>query len=504
MSNESTELLKEVLKALALSKKSPTPLNYKRTYEEVRGIADSDLLETAVLQTLLVRQYGPPGHPIWDEFIKTPNVKTFTHVLTRFLTQSGPQAPTPTPTPTVENSGNKTTGPNLGMDYQQGFQLLLNHIILPVYKEHPNILKMLFELSDSAQKNTPFPALKAQTLSEHILGVHSVQKDLIKSIRSLLLSIANSISTLDQEHYVQGHISTLQKLSSDEPITRSLILEAEHALTQLTDSQFHLRADLLNNQQQIDHLISALTHQIRQDAASFDSQNQKMQTLGQALDSPESTPELLQNNAKKVLLQAQQFTLTAKESAQKLAEKEQQISEAQTQIQELQKQIADISSKIKEDSLTGALNRKGLEEIVNKEIAISLRHKQPLCIAILDIDDFKSFNDLMGHQYGDDTLLYFAQTLRSTLRPSDSVGRFGGEEFVIVLPNTDLDNAQKVLQRVQRSLTKTFFLNTTERILTFSSGVVAFQPSDTFHTLVARADQLMYVAKKTGKNKVVA
>jgi diguanylate cyclase len=116
----------------------------------------------------------------------------------------------------------------------------------------------------------------------------------------------------------------------------------------------------------------------------------------------------------------------------------------------------------------------------------------------------QKLNDSLGHDAGDEALIHLARVCRDTLRPQDTVARYGGEEFIILLPDTSLDDATTALTRLQRELTKKFFLHGNEKVLiTFSAGVTQMQPEDTQTTVIKRADEAMYKAKQTGKNRVV-
>jgi diguanylate cyclase len=128
-----------------------------------------------------------------------------------------------------------------------------------------------------------------------------------------------------------------------------------------------------------------------------------------------------------------------------------------------------------------------------------------LCVALIDIDNFKKLNDTLGHQAGDQALVHLAQVIKESLRPADNVARYGGEEFVIILPDTQLKEGVEAIERLQREMTKKFFLNNNERILvTFSAGVALRNADEDQEEVVGRADKAMYVAKTTGKNRVIA
>jgi diguanylate cyclase len=132
-----------------------------------------------------------------------------------------------------------------------------------------------------------------------------------------------------------------------------------------------------------------------------------------------------------------------------------------------------------------------------------MRSSSPLALALLDIDNFKKLNDSQGHAAGDTALVHLVKVVKDLVRPTDTVARYGGEEFVVLMPDTDLDGAIQVMQRVQRELTKRFFLHNNEKMLiTFSAGVTLYRTGEQRDDTIQRADQAMYHAKKSGKNRV--
>lgn len=175
----------------------------------------------------------------------------------------------------------------------------------------------------------------------------------------------------------------------------------------------------------------------------------------------------------------------------------------EARVRELEAQLADLSQRIGEDPLTEALNRRGLDQQYAIEEARVKRKSAPLCVAVLDIDNFKQLNDQYGHAVGDDALKHLVDVVRHVIRPTDCLARYGGEEFVILLPETNIENAEKVMIRVQRELTKRFFLHDNERVLiTFSAGVAERREGETRQQIIDRADRAMYRAKRAGKNRV--
>lgn len=157
------------------------------------------------------------------------------------------------------------------------------------------------------------------------------------------------------------------------------------------------------------------------------------------------------------------------------------------------------------DPLTGAVNRRKLEELTLAEVERSKRYKTNLSLMFLDIDFFKSINDNYGHAAGDQVLLQFYQTCSKLARETDIVARIGGEEFVILLPETNLQQAKKLAERVRTSINHCYItLNGTVIQITVSIGVAQWDADRFFNVddLLAEADQQLYKAKNEGRNRV--
>jgi diguanylate cyclase len=126
-------------------------------------------------------------------------------------------------------------------------------------------------------------------------------------------------------------------------------------------------------------------------------------------------------------------------------------------------------------------------------------------VALLDVDNFKTFNEARGREAGDAALGHLAAVTRECMRAQDTLARYGGEEFVILMPDTTLDSGVEAMIRLQRALTKRFFLAGSDKVLiTFSAGVAQAAPEESGEAAIARADQAMYLAKRAGRNRVLA
>ena len=123
-------------------------------------------------------------------------------------------------------------------------------------------------------------------------------------------------------------------------------------------------------------------------------------------------------------------------------------------------------------------------------------------MALIDIDNFKKLNDSLGHSVGDEALVALAARVRAALRPVDHLARFGGEEFVLLLPATDIGEAQQALTRLQRELSASLFMHEGREVfVTFSGGVTAWRAGEGLDAAIERADEALYEAKRTGKNR---
>ncbi len=158
------------------------------------------------------------------------------------------------------------------------------------------------------------------------------------------------------------------------------------------------------------------------------------------------------------------------------------------------------------DELTGLPNRRYILEVLERLLAASDRQQQPLSLMMLDTDHFKLINDRHGHQVGDQSLKLLADTLRSRLRTQDHAGRLGGEEFLVVLPNTQASGARELAEQLRQGIEQTSFLTRDGRplTLTISIGLCCLEPGVELDSqqAISRADQALYLAKQNGRNRV--
>ena len=159
-----------------------------------------------------------------------------------------------------------------------------------------------------------------------------------------------------------------------------------------------------------------------------------------------------------------------------------------------------------QDPLTQVLNRRALEGPLARELRAHLRYGTPACLILLDLDYFKTVNDMLGHMAGDEVLKQVARLIQDTVREVDSVGRYGGEEFSIILPHTGLEQAQTLAERIRVKLERyPFSLADSQVRLTASLGLASLQTSNLKNVAewIGAADSALYAAKSQGRNRVV-
>ena len=168
--------------------------------------------------------------------------------------------------------------------------------------------------------------------------------------------------------------------------------------------------------------------------------------------------------------------------------------------QQLEEKIARAEHIATHDELTKIFNRHMFEKTFEIEINRHLRYRHPLSIIFLDIDRFKDFNDQYGHDMGDEILIELANKLKRNIRISDSLARWGGEEFVIITPNTTKEEAYTMAENIRLYIEKSVLVEGVH--VTCSFGIASYIGGDNADTLFKRADDALYKAKESGRNKV--
>ena len=321
-------------------------------------------------------------------------------------------------------------------------------------------------------------------------------------LKLLQLMIDNVTELVIDDQWLNGQIAVVRDIVA-RPMNLRSVHDAEHRLKEVIFKQSQLKRSLMDAKEALKQMLAGFVDHLSEFADSTSDYHDKIEICVEKISKADDIGQL-EGVLAEVISETRIIQINAQRSRDDLRATKQRVEEADKRINELQGELDKASSLVRHDQLTGALNRRGLEETFEAEVSRAQRRNSPLCVALLDIDNFKKLNDTLGHEAGDGALIHLVTVIRETLRPQDTLARFGGEEFIIILPDTPLDDARKALVRLQRELTKRFFLNDNEKVLiTFSAGLTDYRSDDTQATATKRADEAMYMAKKAGKNRVV-
>ncbi|GAB7126252.1 hypothetical protein JCM19000A_07590 [Silvimonas sp. JCM 19000] len=172
-------------------------------------------------------------------------------------------------------------------------------------------------------------------------------------------------------------------------------------------------------------------------------------------------------------------------------------------VRHIEEDLAHNRKMLELDPLTGSLNRQGFDHLLSNECKRARRSGARLTVVIFDLDDFKLINDRHGHLVGDQVLVHMANLAKAVLRETDTLVRYGGEEFLVMLPETDHRGAQYVIDRLRVVANKSPFMHKSQRIeVTFSSGIATLKDDENGRALVLRADEALYRAKHSGRGRI--
>ena len=384
----------------------------------------------------------------------------------------------------------------------------LGEALPPLLEEHPPLRETAATLCAEAASRSEAAGLReigtrlrvfARELELAAADEAEIRAGMLELLRMLLRNIDDLV--LD-DRWLAGQIEMLREIVDSRPDPRK-IDDAGRRLKELIYKQGQLKHTLAQSQRHLRDMLAGFVDQLARFSEStgayHDRIGQCAQRIAKANDITEIGPLL-----DEVMTETRSIQDEARRSRDELIVARSQAAEAQERIVTLQNELEEASRLMRHDQLTGALNRRGLEEMFQTESARAQRRGTRLAVALLDIDHFKKLNDSLGHKAGDDALVHLARVVRQHLRPQDVLARYGGEEFVILLPETGDTDAQQALIRLQRELTREFFMADLQKVvITFSAGVTRLAEGESLESALKRADGAMYQAKQAGRNRVM-
>lgn len=538
------EIAREAIRLLASRRKPPTPDNFQRAYKEVAGIEEEEPEKAVPVQEAKPEaNWAVVLRPLfkqWDArqtgLTQTRKREMLERVLINFGTNaeqlhtklgalanswagSAPGETVLDDVPGEAEAERKTETPAKAGAVSDEVVASPGDCspLIGILSEH------FRQLADSCDPYWPDLAQRAGTLARHLGGRTSLLPDQFETWSALWrdvlmraeddyelsaglkrlvgLLFLNIGELVGDEAWLSGQLATMQNLMAGD-LQADALLEAERSLRELAYKQGVIKGSLDDAKAKLKALITTFIDRIGEMSRSTDGYHARIGEYSEKISRASDINEL-GDVVEGLSADVADLRNALGKSHAELVAARGEAEQAQVRIHELEQELAQVSNLLREDQLTGALNRRGMEEAMARELARSERMGAPLTIGLLDIDHFKKLNDSLGHQAGDEALRHLARVVKGMLRPTDTLARYGGEEFLILLPNTGDEEAMEVLRRVQRALTKQFFLHDNERVLiTFSAGVSERQAGEDAGAMIARADAAMYRAKQSGRNRV--
>lgn len=315
------------------------------------------------------------------------------------------------------------------------------------------------------------------------------------------LLMENLADLVEDDSWVRGQIHRMRELL-DNDLTALVLEDAERSFKALVLRQSGAKKTLNEAKFALKEMVGVLVSRLGTAVENTDMYSGQLEGYAVQVEEAENLSDLSEV-VQRMLGDTQTLQLGLTRTRDELREARANVEHHQQQVDRLQSELAQVSASVRIDDLTQTLNRRGLDEAFQTEIARSQRTNTPLCVALLDLDNFKQLNDRLGHHAGDEVLRFLVSSLKAGLRPTDVMARWGGEEFVLLLPQTDIEEAVQVMTRLQRALTSQLFMYHQEHIfVTFSAGVTLWGAQESQESVIGRADNAMFEAKKSGKNRV--
>ncbi|HOY69924.1 MAG TPA: GGDEF domain-containing protein [Methylotenera sp.] len=384
----------------------------------------------------------------------------------------------------------------------------LKHGLIPRLEGYPDIEIEAQKLLKEAEKARKFKEwqqvakhFRALLVRVEVIGAneHGIRHDLMSLLKLLVENISELVA---EDQWLRGQVAVIQTILSS-PLDRAQIQSAEKSLKEIIFKQGMIKHSLQEARSAFKNMLATFVDRLSHMSQTSGDYQEKISDYSNLLSETDDIykiNEILEG----IMNDTHVMQTDIVHSRELLIAQRDEVMTSQERIKKLQNELTQLSEVVRVDQLTGVLNRRGLDDAIVREISRVNRTGGNLTIAMLDVDNFKQLNDTHGHQAGDSALQHLAQVIQETLRPTDVISRFGGEEFVILLPDTDVTDAHIAITRLQRTLTKRFFIANAERLLiTFSAGIALYKKDEDQMTAINRADQAMYMAKKTGKNKVM-
>ncbi|MEO6352436.1 MAG: GGDEF domain-containing protein, partial [Burkholderiaceae bacterium] len=390
------DIARETFRRLATQRIAPTPDAYSAIYNEIAGIRNTPDLENPPIKLAASTTPAPstvPAQPAAPAPEAASQIALLQELLHRTLIFGVASL-------LAGNPKLAASAESLGLE-------LKGTLTEPVLDD---IAKRLRQLCFSIELDS---------------GDSAEQLELLLRLFKLLLD--NVSELLEDDDWLRGQIGVVQNAIAG-PINHRALEDATRSLKEVIYKQGLLKHSLSEARTTLKNMMTTFIDRLGAIATRSDDYHQKIGHYAEKISDAKDIGSL-NRILDEVLFETRNIQNAALDSRNTMIASRQSVQDAETRIQALESQLQQMSELVSEDQLTGSLNRRGLDDAFERELARAERRKYPLCVAMLDLDNFKLLNDTHGHSAGDDALIQTVRIAKEILRPMDIIARFGGEEF---------------------------------------------------------------------------
>lgn len=506
-----SELARETLRQLALNRLPPTPENYTRLYEQAAGEPGPASFPQGPLRHVhaLLPAQTPGQKRLRDQLgaaIERSDWQGLQQVITAYanaalqpLTHEARPVELPVPPPV------QALPDDLTQQLARRFEALSTLLDTQDTKTG--------QLHQQLMEQLQSPPVDAKALARRLHDQHYQLSFAIADQLQVLQLMQELLQTLVQ-HLAQDptHGSWLvQQLTAIEqaitpPLSPAPLADARRELQTVIHRRLQLQDGMAAAQQALRDMLGGFVQHLAQITSSNETLGARMEEAARQLDGIqrlEDAAPLLQQ----VLEATRTMAAGSRVAQEELQALRAHVDACEARIETLQQELDEAARRARHDPLTGQLNRLGVSEALDREVARAQRHGQPLSVALVDMDGMQALNAELGHAMGDAALVHVAQLARQGLRPEDVVGRYEGQAFVLLLPQTPETAGAQALQRLLQLLEQAPLPPSAQppgqpapRPLSFSAGVAQLQSHENGMDVLRRADTAMLQAKERGKH----
>lgn len=496
-----SEIAREALMRLAASHLAPTPANYQSCYNEIANLPNVAPFPDQQLRKIALALSARNA-------VQTQQLKKLDQAIGRRSWHGVQGALTAFIAAVKEENAVATDDvpPLLSPEFSTRLARFIESVLPALGNENEGLTGMLGALLQ-ALRQPPVDVSAIQEMlgnySHHALFAAEEQAEIKDSLLKLLHLIIENIGELSlDDSWLKGQVDGLLAVVAP-PLTLRHLDEMERRLRDVMVKQSEAKHRSVEAQEEMRQMLAAFIERLASMNESSTTFQGKIEASARDIEQIRRIEDLAPLLADVIAATRSMAEETA-QSRELLQTLQVKVLATEAELVQLHLELDSASALARHDPLTDALNRKGLDEALTREIASMRRKESVLSVCLLDIDNFKKLNDRLGHEAGDNALVHLANVARDSMRPSDTLARYGGEEFVILMPDTPMESGIEAMTRLQRELTRAFFLSGKEKILiTFSAGVAQLGPEESGTDAIRRADRAMYLAKRAGKNRVM-